>query len=132
MGDYRNPGRSVAQSVFSVLGDVYRAWFTYIKNLEVLDAIMGDTEALGQYPSCSFICQWQLLSQHTTSNFALIFLRRDFPRSIISVPTSICIIDIELRLSSVTLGLVKSPEMEQYTFKALLFLAIFTNWTLPN
>lgn len=35
---------------------------------------------------------------------------------------------MELRLSSITFKLVKTPEMEQFTFEAILFLAILANY----
>jgi hypothetical protein len=58
----------------------------------------------------------------------LFLATRFFPLNHLSTLTSICIIGMELRLSSITLKLVGSPEMEQYTFEAILFLAILANY----
>ena len=56
---------------------------------------------------------------------SLFFETRLLPLNHLGTSTLICIINKEFRLSS---KLVKSPEMEQYTFEAILFLAILANY----
>jgi len=71
----------------------------------------------------TYICG---VSQLSTGAY---FLRRDFFPPIISVRRRQLVLSTRSWvLSSITLKLVKSPEMEQYTFEAILFLAILANY----